>query len=89
MGHKLEARWMTEAASETFESRIRAEAIDHTTGLSGQALPATLASPRITRLAEQATAGPRPFWAFTIGVLAVPLGCVLSTLVSSDYRARI
>jgi hypothetical protein len=43
----------------------------------------------LTRFAELATFGPRPFWAFTIGVLAVPLGCVPSAFVSSDYRARI
>ena len=43
-----------------------------------------------TRFAELATFGLRPFWAFTIGVLVnVPLGYVLSTIVFSDYWARI
>jgi hypothetical protein len=41
-------------------------------------------------LAELATFGLWPFWAFTIGVLVnVPLGYVLSTMVFSDYWARI
>ena len=64
------------------------------TDLSGSIPPAapadaTIKIAALTRLAELATFGPRPFWAFTIGVLAVPLGCVLSPLVFSDYRARI
>ena len=43
-----------------------------------------------TRFAELATFGLRPFWAFTVGVLVnVPLGYVLSTIVFSDYWARI
>ena len=90
MGHKLEARWMTEAASETFESRT--ETIDHTTDPSGHPLSATLASSRTrtTRLAEQATAGPRPFRAFTIGApINVPSGNALSAIVHADDRARI
>ena len=92
MGHNLEARWRTEAVSETFESR--AETIDHTTGPSGHPLSATLASPRTrtrtTRIAEQATPGLRPFRAFTIGVLIhVPLGHAFSAIVLADNRARI
>jgi hypothetical protein len=90
MGHKLEARWTTEAASETFESRT--ETIDHTTDPSGHPLSATLASSRTrtARFAEQATFGFRPFRAFTIGALIhVPLGHALSAIVLADPRARI
>ena len=81
---------MTEAASETFESRT--ETIDHTTDPSGHPLSATLASSRTrtARFAEQATFGSRPFWAFTIGVLInVPLAHALSAIVFSDDWARI
>ena len=72
----------------------RTNAANGPAGLSASTPPAapadaTIKIAALTRFAELATFGPRPFWAFTIGVLAVPLGSVPFPLVFSDYRARI
>jgi hypothetical protein len=56
MGHKLEARWTTEAASEAFQSR--AETIDHIAGFPAHAPPATLAG-KLDR--DDQIAAPEPF----------------------------
>ena len=89
--HKLAAFKQLQHAADWFQSALTPGLISPVKKLRSWAFVLCFLGIGLsTRFAELATFGLRPFWAFTIGVLVnVPLGWVLSTIVFSDYWARI